>query len=499
VNIDFQFSAEAEIATGFVAFAEGSDPQLARAATKKLEQAALDLKDALASEYGAPQILAIRSYSGSNANSGILFLNLATTHNRKISGNEIMQRWRKKVGNIPEATALNFSAAIGGGTNNTVNINFNANDSKALQQATTQLKLYLQDFDGVYNIRDSFLNVNQDIHVQLKPAAHELGLNLQAVSNQVRSAFSGVALAPLERDGEMLSVSLRLVEQERNSLWNLENLPIRLIDGNIVPLYTIAQLHYESSPSSITHVDGRRIASVSAQVDESIISKWQLDKKIQQEFLDHVSERYPGVYSGTISGDNAKNALKDRLWLGFSISLLVMYVLMAALFGSYMQPLLILTAVPFGLVGAFLGHLLLGIDLTYLSLAGMIAVSGIVINDEVVMVHYTNQRLREGGSLQEAITTAGIDRFLAVFLTSTTTFFGLLPIMLETSWEAQFLIPLAISIAFGVMFSTTVTLIFLPALHLVVDDIHQWLMRYAEKHPLIKRLAALKETSPDHH
>ena len=499
VNVDFQFSAEAEIATGYVGFAEGSDPKLARVATQRLEQAALALKDELAEEFGTAQILHIRSYSGKDANSGILFMNLATTHNRKISGNDIMQRWRKKVGPIPEATALHFSAAIGEGNNNTLSINFNANNSSALQQATNALKLYLQDFDGVYNIRDSFLNVNQDIHVRLKPTAHELGLTLQAVSNQVRAAFSGIALAPLERNGEMLSVKLQLLAEERNSLWHLENLPIRLIDGSIVPLYTIAKLHHESSPSSITHVDGKRIASVSAQVDDSIISTWQLHQKIQTEFLDTVSQRYPGVYSGSISGDDAKDALKQRLWLGFSISLLVMYMLMAALFGSYMQPLLILTAVPFGLVGAFLGHLLLGFDLTYLSLAGMIAVSGIVINDEVVMVHYTNQRIREGSNLKAAITTAGIDRFLAVFLTSITTFFGLLPIMLETSWEAQFLIPLAISIAFGVMFSTTVTLIFLPALHLVVDDIQQGLRRYAHKHPFIKRLAALKEKSQDHH
>lgn len=501
VNVSFQLSAEAEVATGYVGFPAGSDPQLTRDAIQRMESAALTLKQELAKEYGIDQIQHIRTSVGNNANGGFIFMNLATARDRKISGRDIMQRWRSKVGSIPEASHLSFSSTIEGGDQG-LSITLNARDSEALRQASTALKLYLQEFDGVFNIRDSFLNVNQEVRVQLKPAAYELGLSLQTVSAQIRAAFSGMTLAPLERDGAMIGVSLRLPEPERNSLWHLENLPIRLMDGSITPLYAIADLHYDSSPNSIVHVDGHRIASVNAQVDESIILKSQLNRQIQRDFLDDIAERFPGVYSGRIGSNEAEKEMKERLWLGFSISLLAMYVLMASLFGSYFQPLLILSSIPFGLIGAFLGHVMLGIEMTFLSLAGMIAVGGIVINDELVMVHYINEKMKEGMALKEAVVVAGVDRFLAVFLTSITTFFGLLPILLESSWEAQFLIPLGISIAFGVMFSTFVTLLLLPVLHLIGDDIRRQIIRtmnWLRHKPLLNRFMSPEEMSPDHH
>ncbi len=401
-------------------------------------------------------------------------MNLAATQQRQISGEQLMQQWRSRTGSIAEASHLNFSANIGDFQANQIRIDLTANDIEQLTAASSSLKLALQTASGVHQVRDSLLNAQQDIQIQLNDTAFELGLNQELIATQVKAAFSGVKLPPLVQNHRIIPVQLSLAENERNSLWHLENLPIRLLDGSIVPLFTLATLQSQSSANQATRINGQRIVSLYVEFDPSSIARSDLNRFVAQQLLPQLQQQYPHVTLTDIDDNRMESILKERMWLGFSVALLVMYVIMAMLFASYLQPLLILTAVPFGLVGAILGHVLLGIELTYLSLAGMIAVSGIVINDEVVMLHYANERMKEGKSLYQAISTAGVDRFLAVFLTSATTFFGLLPIMAETSFETQFLIPLAVSIAFGVMFSTLVTLIFLPCLHLVCDDIHRW-------------------------
>lgn len=472
MKINFRFSAETEIATAVVAFPEGSRQQLTIDAIAQMEQAALQLKTELQQQYQQPQISHIRTQI--NENSGIIFMNLAATQQRQISGEQLMQQWRSRTGAIAEASHLNFSAHIGDFQANQIRIDLTANDIEQLTAASSSLKLALQTASGVHQVRDSLLNAQQDIQIQLNDTAFELGLNQELIATQVKAAFSGVKLPPLVQNHRIIPVQLSLAENERNSLWHLENLPIRLLDGSIVPLFTLATLQSQSSANQATRINGQRIVSLYVEFDPSSIARSDLNRFVAQQLLPQLQQQYPHVTLTDIDDNRMESILKERMWLGFSVALLVMYVIMAMLFASYLQPLLILTAVPFGLVGAILGHVLLGIELTYLSLAGMIAVSGIVINDEVVMLHYANERMKEGKSLYQAISTAGVDRFLAVFLTSATTFFGLLPIMAETSFETQFLIPLAVSIAFGVMFSTLVTLIFLPCLHLVCDDIHRW-------------------------
>ena len=474
ITVDFDMAIEAEVATGQVSFAPGSDVRLTRAAVQQMEQAALALKDELAGQFATPQILTVRTFIGDDANTGFVFLNLATSTDRLITGAAIMRRWQEKTGPVPLAARLDFQSTFAS-NNNDFRVYLHAHDSQTLRAAARALKLHLQQYNGVYNIHDSFLSASREVTVQLNDNARAAGLDLQGLSAQIHATFVGTRLPPIERDGKLISVSLQLPEDQRNSLWHLENLPIRLADGSLVPLFVLASLRHDNMPDSIQHIDGQRVATVYAQLDENIISKNRLGQEIRQQFLDRLSEQYPGVVFGSVGSDSAASELQERLWLGFSVAMIVMFVLMASLFGSYTQPVIILSAVPFGMIGALLGHLLLNESLTWLSLTGIVAVSGIVVNDNMVLVYYINEKCRSGMRLYEAVTEAGVARFRPILLTTITTFFGLLPIMLENSWEAQFLIPMAISISFGVLFATFISLLLVPALYLIADDLQRQL------------------------
>lgn len=469
--VDFRLQAESEVATAYIQFPEDSDPALAQAAAFKLEHSAMELKQKLYQKYQLEQIGHIRTFYAEDSHSATAFINLASLQDRKLSGADIMQQWQALVGPVAQASQVEFSASIGRSHPHRLQYIFSSSDPALLQNSADQLKSYLQSFAGISQISDSLLHSKKAIDIQLLPQAQQLGLDMQSLVQQIQLAFSPMQLAPVQKNQRWLQVELALAEEDRRSLWHLENLAIQLKDGSQVPLHTVARLHYGDSPQTIKRSDGERVITVTALVDPKQQNMQQLKHTIEQQFLQPLMEQQPYLKLNPNSDSLIEKELSDSLWLGFGIAVLVMYVIMAMLFASYWQPLLILTAVPFGFVGAILGHALLGVELSYLSLAGMIAVSGIVINDEVIMVHYSSQRLKEGASLYEAVSRAGEQRFLAVFLTSITTFFGILPIMLEPSWEAQFLTPLAVSIAFGVMFSTFVTLVFLPCLHLICEDI----------------------------
>lgn len=471
LGVNLRLQAESEVATALIQFPEDSNPALAQEAILKLEHSALQLKQELAQQYQTEQIGHIRTFYAKDGHNAIAFMNLANMEQRKLSGDEIMQRWQALVGPVEQASRMDFSASIGQSNPHRLHYTFSSSDPVLLQASADQLKSYLQSFAGISQISDSLLHTKKAIDIQLLPQAAQLGLDIESLAQQIQLAFSPIQLAPMQKNNRWVQVNLALSEQDTRSLWHLENLTIRLKDGSQVPLHTVARLQYGDSPQTIKRMDGERVITVTALVDPQQQNIQQLKQAIEQKFIQPLLKQQPYLTLNPSSDSLIEKELTDSLWLGFAIAILVMYVIMAMLFASYWQPLLILTAVPFGFVGAILGHALFGVELSYLSLAGMIAVSGIVINDEVIMVHYSSQRLKEGASLYEAVSRAGEQRFLAVFLTSLTTFFGILPIMLEPSWETQFLTPLAISIAFGVLFSTFVTLVFLPCLHLVCEDI----------------------------
>ena len=269
------------------------------------------------------------------------------------------------------------------------------------------------------------------------------------------------------------SVSLQLDEDKTRPLEWLQNLPIQIAPNHILPLSAVARLHVDNKPFAILHNDGKRSSLVSATIDESQISRTELIRHLQQDFLPHLMKTYPGIGWTRGGALESETRIRHYLTFSFALSLTIMFLLLAISLKSVYQPVMIFTAIPFGIVGALLGHLLTGLQLTLWSVAGMIAVSGIVVNNNMVIIFFINERLKAGEDFLRTVINAGVHRFRPVMLTTITTFIGVFPTILNQSWEAQFLIPMAISIGFGVLFAAFMTLFLVPCIYIVGNDISQ--------------------------
>ncbi len=480
---------EGDTARSEVTFAQAAPIAVVRQGIKTLENAAFEIKRELKQETGEEQILHIFT-TYANETSGSIVIELAASENRKISGTMITDLWRKKVGDLPEVTELTFKSTLSQ-TGSSVNLELSSNSLEDLKAASEGLKARLAEYDGVYGITDSFQKGKQELQIELKPVARNLGLSLDEVAAQVRQAYHGAEVQNLQRGENDVKVVVRYPAEERSSLWYLENMYIRLRDGSSVPLLTVADIQYGVGAAYIKRHNRRRIIQVNAKIDDSISSEVKVMTAIKAEFLTSVADNYPGMRWAVAGSQKDKAEFQSYLKTSFFFALLGMYVMMATLFRSYSQPLMVMFAIPFGLIGALLGHLLLGMEVTLWSLVGMIAVSGVVVNDNLVLVDYINRKRAEGQSLMDSIREAGAARFRPIMLTSLTTFGGLTPLMLETSLQAQFLIPMAVSLAFGVMFATVVSLILVPAAYHILHDVESGLKSALKGKPTPDVLAGI--------
>jgi len=468
LKIVFVSEIEADSARAEVTFPQGAAPDVVRSGIDRVQQAALDLKTELRGLTGQDQVLGVFTVYGEN-NSGRVIAELAPSEMRKVSSIDIADQWRQKFGDVPEATDLKlFSTFKDVGA--AVNLELSSSSLVDLKQAADDLKVRLAQFDGVFDIRDSFREGKQELLIALKPIAVNMGLSLEQVAAQVRQAYQGGEVQTIQRGNSEVKVVIRYPLEERSSLWHLENMHISLGDGSSVPLLTIADIRYGKGASQITRQNGRRVINVTARLDDNVIREPDLMLQLNRDFLSSVGERYSGMHWQIAGSQKDKAEFKRYLKNSYPLALLGMYICMAILFRSYAQPLMVMFAIPFGLIGALFGHLLLGLELTLWSVIGMIAVSGVVVNDNLVLVNYINRKRRQGTPILEAIREAGAARFRPIILTSLTTFAGLVPLMLGESLQAQFLIPMAVSLAFGVLFATTVSLILVPALYFVLSD-----------------------------
>lgn len=468
VKVVFFSTIEADTASATVTFAQNSSPQTVRAGIEKIESAALQLKRELREETGVEQIMNVfTSFTGDEG--GRLVIELAPAENRQLSGQRIIEAWRKKVGDLPDVVDLDFRATLNQ-PGSTINIELASSSLDDLRAAANGLKEQLIMDKGLFDVRDSFQKGKQELHIELKPVARNLGLSLDDVAMQVRQAYHGIDVQNLQRGEQDVKVVVRYTAEERSSLWYLENMSIRLRDGSNVPLLTVADIEYGEGASQIDRHNRRRIIRVSAKVDDDITSPARVMEDLKANFLDTLSDRYPGMTWAISGAQKEKEEFKEYLIKAYIFALMAMYIMMAVLFRSYAQPLMVMSAVPFGLIGALLGHVLAGLDLTVWSLVGMIAVSGVVVNDNLVLVDFMNTNRDKGIPLLESIRKAGVARFRPIMLTSLTTFGGLAPLMLEKSLQAQFLIPMAVSLAFGVLFATLISLVLVPALYHIVYD-----------------------------
>jgi multidrug efflux pump subunit AcrB len=310
------------------------------------------------------------------------------------------------------------------------------------------------------------------MQLKLKPSARSLGLTLNDLAQQVRHAFYGAEALRLQRDQDEVKVLVRYPESERKSLSYVEDMRIRTPEGWETPFRQVAQVNMEQGYSTIERAQRRRVIKVAADVDETISNANEVRKELEKGFLQQLKNRYPGLrYTVEGEGKEQKESMQDVMQ-GFGIAILAIYALLAIPFRSFTQPFIVLAAVPFGIVGALLGHMIMGLNLSILSLFGIVGSAGVVVNDSLVLIHATNRFRNQGLSALDAIRQAGPMRFRAIILTSLTTFAGLTPMLMERSVQAKFLIPMAVSLAFGVLFATLITLLLIPCGYVIMDDIH---------------------------
>lgn len=401
---------------------------------------------------------------------GEVNIELAPSEARNATSVEIAGLWRDKAGSIPDAVELGFTSALFD-AGEALHIELRGADGEVLRKAAAALRNRLALYPGVFDITDSFRGGKQEVSLSIRDSAEALGLSLQDLARQVRQAFYGDEAQRVQRGRDDVRVMVRYPAESRRSLGDVEAMRIRTGDGIAVPFSSVAEYELDRGYATIYRADRKRIVSVTAAVDENVTTPNDIIASLQSEVLPGLLDTFPGL-SYSLEGEQAEQAEFARFMLrGWAVAILVIFALLAIPLGSYVQPLLIMSSIPFGIVGAIIGHLLMGWDLSMFSVIGMVAVSGVVVNDSLVLVDYVNRGRAAGATVFEAVRAAGALRFRPILLTSLTTFAGLSPLLAEQSVQAQFLIPMAISLAFGVLFSTAVTLLFLPAACLILEDL----------------------------
>jgi multidrug efflux pump subunit AcrB len=381
-----------------------------------------------------------------------------------------MNRWREETGPIPDAVELVYSSSIFR-AGSAIDIQLTGNNLDALRAAADEIKLRLAEYPGIFDISDTFRSGKQEVKLAIRPGAETLGLTLADLARQVRQGFYGEEAQRVQRGRDDVKVMVRYPAEERRSLGDLENMRIRTPAGSEVPFSTVAMADFGRAYDVIRRTDRQRAVSVTADVDPSKGNANEILADLDRNVLPSIIADHLGV---TYSFEGEQREQRDAmasLGRGFLLALIMIYALMAIPFKSYAQPLIVMLAIPFGLVGAIWGHLIMGLNLTILSMFGLVALTGVVVNDSLVLVDFVNQRRRKGTPVVDAIREAGEARFRPILLTSMTTFAGLTPLLLEKSVQAQFLIPMATSLAFGVVFSTVISLMLVPAGYMILEDL----------------------------
>jgi multidrug efflux pump subunit AcrB len=396
---------------------------------------------------------------------------------RPITTGEVVSLWREQLGPVIGLESLRFTSDRGGpGGGAGLTVELSHRDTSVLDAASVDLAERLSEFANVKDVDDGSSSGKQQLDFRIRPEGESLGLSSREIARQVRNAYSGAIALRQQRGRNEVTVRVRLPEAERASAFDVEQLMIRTPAGTFVPLIEIADIQRGRAYTTINRRDARRTVTVTADV-VPIGETSRVRAALDQEILPDLARDYPGLSYG-YQGRQADLAESTQsLAVGFVMAMLVVYFLLAIPFRSYMQPLIVMLAIPFGAIGAVIGHLLMGYNLSLMSMMGVVALSGVVVNDSLVLVDFANRRRREGENAYSAICAAGIRRFRPIILTTLTTFGGLAPMMFETSRQARFLIPMAISLGFGILFATGISLLLVPSLYLLVEDFYAGLKR----------------------
>ncbi len=453
--------------------ADGSSPRARDEALNRMQDGIRAVDAAYQQETGSADSLLknLLVFTGGDTG-GSLVVELSKGETRDWDAFEIVRRWREEVGEIVGAKELRIFASTGPG-GRPIDFRLSSENYEQLEAAAEDLVAKLREYDGVYDIVSTFNAGSQEIRLKIKPQAQALGLTQADLGRQVRQAFYGEEAQRIQRGKDEIRVMVRYPRDERSSLNNLEQMRIRTPDGSEVPFHTVAEAEIGSGYSRITRVNRKRSVIIQADVNTAITSGEEVMGDINANFLPQLFASHPGVGrtqgGAAMESANAQRQMNQALLTG----LFLIYVLLASPLRSYAQPLIIMSVIPFGVVGAVLGHWLMGMNFSMMSMFGVVALSGVLVNDSLLLLHFINRARREGMTVEEAVVESGVSRFRAIWLTSLTTFFGLVPILAERSLQAQLIIPMATSLAFGILFATVITLFLIPVLYLSLYNLRQ--------------------------
>ena len=406
---------------------------------------------------------------------GQVTVGLLAAEAREIPSTLLADKWRDLAGDVPDALELRFMSEDIFPVGKPIEVRLMGDDFTAMREAAARLEGELGTYPGVLDISNDFRPGKMEIQLALKPAGRVLGITLAGLARQVNQGFYGAEALRLQRGSDDVRVMIRYPEAERRSLGDLDNIRIRTPNGSEVPFGEVATATLRRGVAVIKRADRQRALSVTAEVDSTKANGEKILADLEADFLPRLLADYENMRYSFEGQHKETQRSVGSLFRGFIIAMLLVYTILAAIFRSYAQPLVVMSVIPFGLIGAVIGHFIMGHVLSLISLFGLVALSGVLVNDSLVLVDFINRARREGAPLFDAVLAGGRQRFRAIVLTSVTTVAGLSPILFEKSVQAQFLIPMAISMSFGLMGATVLVLILVPALYLLLHDVqHIW-------------------------
>ncbi len=506
VSFSFFPPVQADYIAAWLTMPQGTPFEATQAAIARIEASVEDLRaeiDPGAAPEGSSMVEHVLAVAGSQpfrdrqsdspagfggkpaggAHVGEVVIELIPSEQRAIDSEDVTKVWRRIVGEIPGAEELVFASDLfSAGT--AIDIELRGPSVPDLRRAADRVKEELATYPGVIDISDTFREGKREVKLRIRPEAEPLGLTQRDLARQVRQAFYGEEAQRIQRGRDDVRVMVRYPEGRRRSLADLENLRVRTPDGAEVPFSTVAEAEIGRGYASIRRSDRNRVVSVTANIDRAITTANEVLDDLQAGALPAILADVRSVSYSLEGEQREQRRAFGGLASAYVLALLAIYALLAIPLHSYSQPLIIMSVIPFGLVGSIGGHLLLGFDLSFMSIVGIVAMSGVVVNASLVLVHSINVWRQAGLPLREAVAKAAVTRFRPIVLTSLTTFVGLTPLMQEESVQAQFLIPMAISLAYGVLFATVISLFVVPCGYRILDDLHNlWNRRSREPRP----------------
>ncbi len=465
---------------GDVTFDQGLGTQRAQQIAKYIDAGLKTAGDELKQEFSLEidPVKAVFTYVTDDQSASVIG-ELASASERNYQVRDVLNRWRELTNDLPGVKSVDFYTDFD--SEKDIEVEIRGPDLGALSLAALQLQSYLVAYQGVYDIENSFADTAPELTIHLKPQAAAFGLTQSDLAAQLRQGYYGEVAQQIQRGRDEIDVRVRYPHYQRQNIADLENIRIRTQDGASVPFTTVADLEFTNALSEIKRVDKYREVTVSARVDKAIILPDEILDSLQLDFFKKLLSDFPSIHINLDGEAAEEEQASASLIKGFILSLFLIFALLAIPLKSYIQPLVIMSVIPFGIIGAIFGHWLNDLPLSLLSFFGLLALSGVVVNDSLVLTSRYNAIREQGLSYQQAIVKAGRSRFRAILLTSLTTFMGLSPLMAETSEQAQFMIPMAVSLAYGIVFATTITLFLVPIMLGIARDLGALSSRFTKQ------------------